>query len=144
MSFRRAMVGLMVVALAGFVSSAFAAQRAAQPREQTVTGEVKAAEPNAAYAATVEFERERAGAARKVTLRVTNDEQGKKLAKEANGKTAEIKGTVETKDRERWITVKEFKIVEPKAAPAAPKAAPAAPKAAPAAPKTAPEAPAAK
>ncbi len=126
MSWRRAMVGLIVVALAGFVSSAFAAQRAAgQPREQTITGLVKAAPADAAYAATVETERERAGTARKVTFRVTNDAQGKKLAKEADGKTAEIKGTVETKDRERWITVKEFKVVE--AAPAAPKAAPAAP-----------------
>jgi hypothetical protein len=118
--FRKALIGMAVVALVGFVSAAFAAEAPGgapgQPREMTITGKVTAAAADAKYAATVEGEREMRGEMRKFTFQVTNDEQGKKLAKEANGKTAEIKGTVERKETERWLTVKEFKIVEEKPA----------------------------
>jgi hypothetical protein len=114
MSPRKTLIGLMVVALVGFVSAAFAADQPQQPREITITGKVKAApaEAKAAYAATVESERKRGEEVQKVTFQVTNDEQGQKLAKEADGKTAEITGTVERKGEEHWLTVKEFKIVE--------------------------------
>ena len=47
-----------------------------------------------------------------VVYKVTGDEVGKKLAKEADGKTVEAKGTVATKDDAKWLTVKEYKLVE--------------------------------
>jgi len=115
MSLRRMMAGLMVVTMVGVLGAAFAAEEQ-QPGERTITGKVKAAEAGAAYAATVEAQWTRGDQTMKVTLQVTNDEQGKKLAQEADGKTAEIKGTIERKGDERWLTVKEFKIVEEKPA----------------------------
>jgi len=44
--------------------------------------------------------------------RVTNDDNGKKLAQEADGKKAEVKGTVSIKEDEKWITVQEYKVIE--------------------------------
>jgi hypothetical protein len=84
--------------------------------EATIAGKVKAAPAASklAYAATVEPERKAGDKTAKVTYKVTNDVQGKKLAKDADGKKAEIKGTVEVKDKDHWLTVKEFKVVEEK------------------------------
>jgi len=117
---RKALIGLMVVALVGFVSAAFAAEGkdVGGPRPTDVKGTVKAAPADAKHAATVETIREMTGGPQKVTMYVTNDEQGKKLAKEADGKTAEIKGVIsideKAEGRPMWLTVKEFKIVEEK------------------------------
>jgi hypothetical protein len=114
MSLRTTFAGFVVAMLVAFVGTALAAEAAAQV--VTVTGTVKAvaAEPGTkAPAAMVEVTEKGPGPAPVVvTYKVTNDEQGKKLAKEANGKKAEIKGTVETKGEESWLTVKEFKVLE--------------------------------
>ena len=52
----------------------------------------------------------------KTVYRVAADDVGKKMAKEADGKTVEAKGTVAEKKTdagsEKWITVKEYKVVE--------------------------------
>ncbi len=88
----------------------------------TITGMVKAAEAGSQYAATVETEWTRGGETQKATLQVANDEQGKKLAAEANGKKAEIKGTIQRQGDERVLTVKEFKLAEEKPAAEAPAA----------------------
>jgi len=47
-----------------------------------------------------------------VVYKVSRNAVGEKLAKEANGKTVEAKGTVATKDDAKWLTVKEYKLVE--------------------------------
>jgi len=114
--YRKALIAMAFVALVGLVGAVYAAEApgaGAAPREMTITGKVVAAPADAKYAATVDSERPARGGGemQKVTYYVTSDEQGKKLAKDA-GKTVEIKGTVERKDQERWLTVKEFKVVE--------------------------------
>lgn len=117
---RKALIGLAVVALVAFLSAGFAAREEGGPRATTMTGKVKAAPADAKYAATFETEREMTGGRRLVTMYVTDDEQGKKLAKEAAGKTAEIKGVIsideKAEGRPMWVTVQEFKIVEEKPA----------------------------
>jgi hypothetical protein len=91
------------VALAiGFVGLVFT--RAASAEEQTITGIVRAAAPDAPEAATV-----RVG---DVVYKVTKDDNGRKVATDANGKKAEIKGTVEDRDGVKWITVISAKLVE--------------------------------
>jgi len=91
------------IALAiGLVGIAFA--RTASAGEQTITGIVRAAAPDAPEAATV-----RVG---DVTYKVTKDDNGRKVAADANGKKAEIKGNVEDKDGVKWITVLGAKLVE--------------------------------
>ena len=47
-----------------------------------------------------------------VLYRVTNDEKGRQLAREADGCDAEVKGIVEEKDDDKWITVDSFKVLE--------------------------------
>jgi len=47
-----------------------------------------------------------------VLYRVTNDDKGKRLAREADGCNVEVKGTLAEKDGERWISVDTFKILE--------------------------------
>lgn len=119
MLLRKAFIVLAVVALVGFVSAAYAAERkdTGGPQPTVVTGKVAAVPADSKYAATVETEIHMAGGMQKVTLQVVKDEQGEKLAKDAMGKTAEVKGIVSIpveKDAPRTITVKEFKIVEEK------------------------------
>jgi len=110
MSLRTAFVGLVAVMLVGFVSAVLAAEA----KTVTVTGDVKAmpAGNEMKAAAMVEVERKVGDKVEKMAYRVTDDDQGKKLAKEADGKKAEVKGTVEEKDKALWLTVTEFKIVE--------------------------------
>ena len=86
----------------GWVGLAFI--RSASAEEQTITGIVTAAAKEAPEAATV-----RVGDA---TYKVTKDDNGRKVATEANGKKAEIKGNVEDKDGAKWITVLSAKLVE--------------------------------
>jgi len=116
MSLRSILAGCVVAVLVGYVGAALAAEAT---MEMTITGAVKAiGQPvEKGPVAMVEVSEKGPGAVPVVvTYSVTNDEQGKKLAKDANGKKAEIKGTVVHKDHDSWITVKEFKILE--AAPA--------------------------
>ena len=91
-----------VASLVGLVGLAFT--RTASAEEQTVTGIVRAAAPDAAEAATV-----RVG---DVVYKVVKDDNGRKVATDANGKKAEIKGNVEDKDGVKWITVLGAKLVE--------------------------------
>jgi len=112
MSLRAMMAGLVAAMLLGYVGTTLAAEA---PTEVTLTGTVKAITAEAgkvAPAAMLEVTEKGTGAVPVVvTYSVTNDEQGKKLAKDANGKKAEIKGTVETKGEAMWLTVKEFKVL---------------------------------
>jgi len=47
-----------------------------------------------------------------VVYKITKDENGKIVAREAKDKKAEIKGNVEEKDGVKWITVISAKLVE--------------------------------
>jgi len=116
---RKAFIGLAIVALVGFVSTGFGAEGrdTGGPQATTVTGKVTAAPADAKYAATFDTEMEMAGGKQPVTLQVIKNDQGQKLAKDAAGKTAKVKGivTIPTeKDAPRTIDVKEFTIVEEK------------------------------
>jgi len=71
---------------------------------ETVTGFVKAAPAGAEEAATVKV-----GA---VVYKITNDANGKTVAKEAANKKVEIKGNVTQKGGVKWIAVTSCKIVE--------------------------------
>ncbi|HEY3324147.1 MAG TPA: hypothetical protein VGP72_27085 [Planctomycetota bacterium] len=72
-----------------------------------ITGIVTVAAADAKEAATVKV-----GKDGKVIYKITKDDNGKKVAAEAKGKKVEIKGKVEEKDGEKWITVTSCKIVE--------------------------------
>jgi hypothetical protein len=99
------LVGLLVAVLAiGFVATGYAAEAA---KAVTVTGQVKAVTGVAGCVATVTVHKEGG----MVAYNVVDDEIGKKLAKEADGKRAEIKGTVETKDKIECLTVTEFRVL---------------------------------
>jgi hypothetical protein len=116
MSLRGVLAGCLVAMLLGYVGVTLAAEMAT---EATVTGSVKAiGQPvEKGPVAVVEVQsKTAAGLPEVITYRVVNDDQGKKLAKDANGKQAEVKGTVTTKDGDRWLTVKEFKVIETAAA----------------------------
>ena len=90
-----------VALVAGLV--ALASTRAASAGVETVTGIVRAA-ADAPEAATVKVG--------DVIYKITKDENGKIVAREAKDKKAEIKGNVEEKDGVKWITVISAKLVE--------------------------------
>jgi len=119
MSFHAKLVGVVIVAVALFcVVAAVAQEKAPAPALLPITGTVKAsgADSKLGCPATVESRKRVGEKWEKVIYNVVNDDNGKKLAKEADGKRVEIKGTVETKDKVEWLTVKEFTVVVPKAA----------------------------
>jgi len=107
----RALVCLLAVMLVG-VCLASKVVVAAEKTEATIVGKVEAADnpgkndPVGRVLVKVEHP---AGEFFEPVM-ITNDKMGQKLAKEANGKTASVTGTVEVKDNSRWITVKEFAI----------------------------------
>jgi len=90
----------VVAALAGlaFTGMASAGQR------YTIVGIVKAAAENAEEAATVK--------AGQVVYKITKDDKGKIVARDANNEKVRIEGTLEIKNGVRWITVISCKIVE--------------------------------
>jgi hypothetical protein len=91
-----------VVLVVGFIALVFTGTASAGI--ETITGIVRAAAADAPEAATVKVG--------DVAYKVTKDDNGKTLAKEAKDKKAEIKGTVEEKDGVKWITVISAKLVE--------------------------------
>jgi ketosteroid isomerase-like protein len=105
---RKMLVCAFVACFALLVVSAVTAQEA---KVVTVKGTVAACAEKCACPCKLT-----AGDKDKVVYRVTSDDVGKKMAKEADGKTVEAKGTIAEKKTdagtEKWITVKEYKIVE--------------------------------
>jgi len=97
--FRRAMC---VVSAASLVGLAFTGTGFADG--PTITGIVTAAAADAEEAATLKVG--------PVIYKIKKDENGKKVAAEANDKKVEIKGNVEDRDGVKWITVTSCKIVE--------------------------------
>ncbi|HUT33490.1 MAG TPA: hypothetical protein VNE39_08435 [Planctomycetota bacterium] len=83
---------------------ALGSARADSAGVETITGIVRAAEADAPEAATVKVG--------DVIYKITKDENGKIVAKEAKDKKAEIKGNVQEKDGVKWITVISAKLVE--------------------------------
>ena len=114
MKVRMSLVGLLVAVLAiGFVATGYAADDAA--KAVTVRGTVKAVTDVAGCAATVTARTRVGEEMKEVVYNVVDDENGKKLAKDADGKHATIKGTVQTKEAVEWLTVTEFTVMTPKA-----------------------------
>lgn len=114
---RRMIVGL-AVGLIGFMftASVFAGGEApkTEKKEVKLTGTVKAAAKDSKLACpctvTVKVDD------KDVVYNVRDDKGGlgKKLAQEADGKQAEIVGFVHEKGDTKWLTVKEFKVLEEK------------------------------
>jgi cell division protein FtsI/penicillin-binding protein 2 len=97
--FRRAMCVAVAVSLVGFAFT-----RTALAAQVMIVGVVKASAADAKEAATLK--------AGPVTYKIVKDDNGKIVAKDANGKKVEIQGTVANKDGAKWITVSVCKIVE--------------------------------
>ncbi len=115
---RKLIVGAVVAMLVGFVGAALAAEKAEAPKDVPLTGKVIAAPAGMkGAAAMLEATITAGGKMTKQMYMVVDDENGKKLAKEA-GKTVEVKGTVEDKDTGHWLTVKESKAAAEPAGPA--------------------------
>jgi len=83
---------------------ALASARSVSAGVETIVGIVRAAEAEAPEAATVKVGN--------VVYKITRDDNGKIVAKEAKDKKAEIRGNVEEKDGVNWITVISAKLVE--------------------------------
>ena len=105
MSSRKMLVAWLMVAVV--FSAMDAAQAARRPRPQvvTITGSVTAADAENNYAATVDADDG-------TEYKVIKSAMGLKLAREADGKKAEIQATVRKRGQEMLMTVRGFKIVE--------------------------------
>jgi ribosomal protein S17 len=84
-------------------------QRFAAADEKTVVGTVSSVKDDKGEVKTISLKVDDA-----TTYAVTVDDNGKKLAKELDGKKASVTGEVAEKDGKKTITVKSFKAAEEK------------------------------